>query len=78
MMKRHKNQPDARPAHGLAFHEQRGVRSLPLLKSGWRWLTDAEAVAFKERGEWPPVALLVKVGVMRRAPGAGWRKWRGA
>jgi hypothetical protein len=47
-MRPHKNHVAARPEHGLAFTEHRGVRSTPHLKSGQRWLTDGEAHAYLE------------------------------
>jgi hypothetical protein len=65
-MRPHKNHVAARPEHGLAFTEHRGVRSTPHLKSGQRWLTDGEAHAYLECGLQPAIKPLVKRPVRAR------------
>ena len=67
----HKNALEPRPAHGLAFHRQRGVRMTAQLRAGWRWLSDHEAavVAQGETTDSLRVVPLVKKGVTRRRLG---------
>lgn len=61
-MKKHKHAVESRPSHGLAYHPQRGVRAMRHLKAGWRWITEAEAIAH-DAGETLPTAPLRKPGV---------------
>ena len=71
-VKRHKHATEPRPEHGLAYHPNRGVSVQAHLKSGWRWLTDAEAKAHA-RGEQMPVTKVVKPRVRPRPLGR--RAW---
>lgn len=63
-MPTHKNAVDERPAHGLAYHPQRGTRVVAHLKSGWRWLSASEARKHA-RGETLATEKLPKPGVWR-------------